>query len=242
MEYVGVEKFNALFSQEIFSVVGLSLQVACLATVLAMPLAVLLGYVLARKQFPGKAWVSALTHVPLVLPPVVTGYLLLLAFGPRTAMGGFLSDWLGLELGFRWTGAALAAAVMAFPLMVRPIRLAFETIDAAQLEVAKTLGASNWTVWRTVSLPLAMPGILAGLVLGFAKALGEFGATITFVSNIPDETRTIALAVYTFLQSPQGDQSAFVLIVIALCISFAAIYLSEKVAANLSEKRTRNHG
>lgn len=226
-----------MFSQEIFSVVILSLKVAFLATLLAVPVAILVGYVLARKEFPGKALVSAMTHIPLVLPPVVTGYLLLLVFGPRAPLGEFLSLWFGLELGFRWTGAALAAAVMAFPLMVRPIRIAFEVIDPAEIEVAKTLGASNWTVWRTISLPLALPGVIAGTVLGFAKALGEFGATITFVSNIPDETRTIALAVYTFLQSPQGDQSALVLIGIALFISFAAILVSEKVASNIANKR-----
>ena len=172
------------------------------------------------------------------MPPVITGYLLLLAFSPKGLIGAPLNAILGFTFAFNWTGAALAAGVMAFPLMMRPIRLAFELQDVELLESAKTLGANRWCTFLSVSLPLAFPGIIAGAVLGFAKALGEFGATITFVSNIPGETQTLALAIYSFLQSPSGDEAAITLVIIGIAISFLAILASEVLASRMTREKT----
>ena len=207
--------------------IELSLRIAFVATLGSLPVAVLVAWLLARKRFPGRLALDALVHLPLVLPPVVTGFALLLLLGRRGPVGAFLHDWFGITLAFQWTGAAVAGAVMSFPLMVRPIRLAFETIDPKLERAAGSLGASP--AWRFVliALPLALPGILVGVVLGFAKALGEFGATITFVSNIPGETRTIAAAIWTHVQSPDGDAPALKLAVVSAIIAMGALALSE---------------
>src|SRR5256886_6146888 len=182
---------------------------------------------LARKDFWGKALVDGLVHLPLVLPPVVTGYLLLIWFGRRGPIGAFLADFFGIVFSFRWTGAALACGIMGFPLLVRPIRLAIEAIDRRLEDAAATLGADRIWVFLTVTLPLALPGLIAGFVLCFAKALGEFGATITFVANIPGETQTISAAIYTFTQSPGGDAAASRLVLVAIAIALAALVVSE---------------
>ena len=213
--------------------IRLSLQVSFFATILSLPLGVLVAYALARWEFRGKQLINALVHLPLVLPPVVTGYVLLLTFGTQGAIGRWLAD-VGIVLAFRWTGAVLAAAIMAFPLMVRAIRLSIEAVDAKLEDAAATLGASPWVVFRRVTLPLIMPGVLAGSVLAFAKALGEFGATITFVANIPGQTQTIPSAIYTFLQAPDGERAAIVLVVISLVIALAAILFSESVARRVA--------
>ncbi|MGR3503307.1 molybdate ABC transporter permease subunit [Pseudaestuariivita sp.] len=206
--------------------VRLSLKVAFWATLLTLPVGVWLGWLLARGQFRGHAMLSAAVHIPLVLPPVVTGYLLLLTFSPAAPLGALLET-LGLPLAFRWTGAVLAASVMSLPLMVRPIRLAFEAVDPRLEEAAATLGASRLRVFLTVTLPLARTGLVAGAVMAFAKALGEFGATITFVANIPGETRTVPSAIYAFLQVPGGDAAALRLVVVALILSLGAVVASE---------------
>lgn len=219
-------------------IVFLSLKVAMLAMVLVLPLALLTGYFLSRSDFAGKAIVSALVHLPLVLPPVVTGYGLLLLFGKRGWIGQYL-DAFGWGVTFSWVGAAIAAAVMAFPLVVRPVRLAFEQIEPGYEDIAATLGASGWRRFYTILLPLSWPGILAGLVLGFAKALGEFGATITFVSNIPGETQTLSLAVYTLLQSPLGDRQALMLIGVSVTLSVLAVLASEFMLASMTKRREK---
>ena len=188
-----------------WTAVLLSIRVATVATLVATPLGIALAFLLARRDFWGKSLLDALVHLPLVLPPVVTGYLLLLAFGRRGLFGAFLADHLGIVFAFRWTGAALACGVMSFPLLVRPIRLSIEAVDRKLEQAAETLGATPWRVFFTVTLPLALPGVLAGMVLGFAKAIGEFGATITFVSNVPGQTQTLPLAIYSALQQPNGD-------------------------------------
>jgi len=205
----------------------LSLKVAAVATVASLPFAIAVALVLARSNFRGKALLDSLVHLPLVLPPVVTGYALLVLFGRRGPIGAFLEQWFGIVLSFRWTGAALAAAIMGFPLMVRAIRLGFEAIDPRLEAAAGTLGASPLWVFITVTLPLALPGIIAGAVLCFAKALGEFGATITFVSNIPGETQTIPSAIYSFTQTPDGDGAALRLSIVAVIIAFGALLISE---------------
>ena len=215
---------------EEWDAVRLSLRVAIVATLVTLPIAYALAHALARGRFRGRAALNIAVHLPLVLPPVVTGYLLLLAFGPTAPMGRALEA-VGLPLAFRWTGAALAAGIMALPLMVRAIRLALETVDARLEAAAATLGASPARIFATVTLPLAAPGVLAGAVLGFAKAIGEFGATITFVSNIPGETRTLPTAIYTFLQVPGGDASALRLTAVAVAIAALALVLSEVWAA-----------
>ncbi|MDI3470086.1 MAG: Molybdenum ABC transporter permease protein ModB [Pseudolabrys sp.] len=207
--------------------VQLSLRVALVATAVSLPLGIAAGWLLARKDFPGKALFNAVIYLPLVLPPVVTGYLLLLTFGKRGLIGGWLADHLGVVFAFRWTGAALACGVMAFPLMVGAIRLSIESVDRRLEDAASTLGASPAWRFATVTLPLALPGVIAGAVLAFARALGEFGATITFVSNIPGETQTISAAIYTLTQVPGGDWQALHLVVIAVLISLAALIVSE---------------
>jgi molybdate transport system permease protein len=205
----------------------LSLRVATVATLVATPIAVAVAWLLARREFWGKALLDAAIHLPLVLPPVVTGYLLLLTFGRRGAVGAWLAEHLGLVFAFRWTGAALACGIMSFPLLVRPIRLSIEAVDRRLEQAAATLGAAPWQVFLTVTLPLALSGVLAGMVLGFAKALGEFGATITFVSNIPGETQTISSAIYALIQTPDGDAAAMRLVVISVLLAMAALIASE---------------
>lgn len=214
----------------------LTLRVAAVALVVSLPVAVLVAYVLARYRFPGHGLVNALVHLPLVLPPVVTGYVLLMMFGRKGPVGAFLNDTFGISFAFSWTGAALAAGVMAFPLIVRPIRLSFEAVDPKLEEAANSLGAHRLVTFFTVTLPLALPGILGGAILGFAKAMGEFGATITFVSNIPGETRTLALALYTATQTPSGDLAAFRLTLIAAFVAFAALIASELLARHLRSR------
>lgn len=213
--------------------VFLSLQVSAVATICALPLAIWVAHVLARKQFRGHGLLNGLVHLPLVLPPVVTGYLLLIVFGKQGAVGGFLYDWFGITLAFRWTGAALAAAIMGFPLMVRAIRLGFEAVDAGLEDAARTLGASRARVFGTVTLPLVMPAILAGAVLGFAKALGEFGATITFVAAIPGQTQTIPSAIYGLLQVPNQESDVIVLVSISVALAMGALVASEWLARRM---------
>jgi len=207
--------------------INLSLRVAAIATLCTLPLAIATAHLLARGRFVGRTLLDGLVHLPLVVPPVVTGYVLLMLFGRRGPIGAFLEQTFGVVLAFRWTGAALACAVMGFPLMVRAIRLAIESIDARLEHAASTLGASPLWVFATITLPLAIPGIIAGAVLCFAKALGEFGATITFVSNIPGETQTIPSAIYAYTQTPGGDLGAFRLSLISIAISLAALVASE---------------
>ncbi|MDJ1009731.1 MAG: molybdate ABC transporter permease subunit [Paracoccaceae bacterium] len=223
------------FGPEEWQAVRLSLRVALVATLATLPVAYGLAHLLARRDFVGKSALNIAVHLPLVLPPVVTGYGLLLLFGPTAPLGRALEA-IGLPLAFRWTGAALAAGIMALPLMVRAMRLAIETVDARLEAAAATLGAPPARVFVTITLPLAAPGVLAGAVLGFAKAIGEFGATITFVSNIPGETRTLPSAVYTFLQVPGGDASALRLAAVAVAIAALALVLSEVWAARALRK------
>jgi molybdate transport system permease protein len=207
--------------------VELSLRIAIVATVVALPFGIAIGWVLARKEFWGKTLLDGIVYLPLVLPPVVTGYLLLISFGRRGPIGAFLADYLGIVFSFRWTGAALSCGIMGFPLMVRPIRLALEAIDRRLEDAGATLGASPLRVFLTITFPLALPGIIAGAVLCFARALGEFGATITFVSNIPGETQTISAAIYSLLQVPDGEAAAGRLVIIAVVIALAALIASE---------------
>jgi len=205
----------------------LTLKVATVATLLALPPAVLTAWLLARTRFRGRLLLDGLVHLPLVLPPVVTGYALLMLFGREGWIGRWLDESLGIVLSFRWTGAALAAAVMGFPLMVRAIRQAIEAVDRRLEHAAGVLGAPPLAVFASVTLPLALPGVLAGMVLCFAKALGEFGATITFVSAIPGETQTLAAAIYAFTQTPDGDESAMALTLVAVVLSLLALLASE---------------
>jgi len=217
-------------SPEEWTAVRLSLIVATTAMLASLPLGLAVGLLLARGRFWGKSLLDAIVHMPLILPPVVTGYLLLVGFGRRGPIGQFLYDWFGIVLSFRWTGAALACAVMGFPLMVRAIRLSIEAVDRKLESAAGTLGASPIWVFLVVTLPLCLPGIIAGMILCFAKAMGEFGATITFVSNIPGETQTLPSAIYTFTQVPGGDAGALRLTLISIAISVAALFLSELMA------------
>ncbi len=214
----------------------LSLKVASWATACSLPLGIATAWVLARCRFPGMLLLNSLVHLPLVMPPVVTGYLLLLSFGRRGPIGAFLDEHFGVVFSFRWTGAALACAIMGFPLMVRAIRLAIEAVDRRLEQAAGTLGASPLWVFATVTLPLSVPGIIAGSVLCFAKALGEFGATITFVSNIPGETQTIPSAIYAYTQTPTGDAAAMRLTLIAIAISLIALAASELLARRVGRR------
>jgi len=220
---------------EAWQAVRLSLKVSLWAVAASLPLGVFVAYALARWRFPGHGLLNGLVHLPLVLPPVVTGYLLLLTFGRRGTVGQWL-DQIGIVLAFRWTGAALAAAVMAFPLMVRAIRLAIEAVDPKLEQAASTLGAPRSWVFLTVTLPLILPGILAGAILAFAKAIGEFGATITFVSNIPGQTQTLPSAIYAFLQVPGGESAAARLVVVAIAIAMAALFLSEALSRLIARR------
>jgi len=215
--------------------VGLSLKVSIWATVVSLPFGVLVALALARGRFWGKDILNGLVHLPLILPPVVTGYLLLLTFGRRGFAGQALES-VGIVLSFRWTGAALACAIMAFPLMVRAIRLAIEAVDPRLEEAAGTLGASRVWTFLLVTLPLSLPGILAGAILGFAKAMGEFGATITFVSNIPGQTQTIPSAIYSFLQVPGGGTGAMRLTLISIAVAMTALIASEFVARRVARR------
>ena len=218
------------FTPEEWTAIALSVRVALAATAASLPIAILAGYALARWSFPGKALLNGLLHLPLVLPPVVTGYLLLLSFGRQGPIGAFLYDTFGISFSFRWTGAALACAVMSFPLMLRAIRLSFELIDRRLEAAAGTLGANPVWTFLVVTLPLALPGILVGAILCFAKALGEFGATITFVSNIPGETQTIPSAIYSYTQVPGGEAGALRLAAVSLAIALVALIASEALS------------
>jgi molybdate transport system permease protein len=213
-----------------WEVVSLSLRVGLAAMVATLPVAFALAWVLARGRFPGKVLLDALVHLPLVLPPVVTGWLLLMAFGPEGPIGGPLEAWFGASVLFRWTGAAIAAGVMALPLMVRAMRLSIEAVDARLESAARTLGAGPWRVFWSVTLPLSVPGVLAGMVLGFARSIGEFGATITFVSNVPGETRTLPLAIYSALQRPGGEGEVLRLALLSVALSLGALVASEVLA------------
>jgi molybdate transport system permease protein len=210
-----------------WEIIQLSLKVAFWSVLCSLPVAIAIALLLARCDFPGKSVFDAVVHLPLVLPPVVIGYFLLLALGRHGPLGALLEEYLGIVVAFRWSGAAVAAAVMGFPLMVRAIRLSVESIDSGLEAAARTLGATRWRVLFTVTLPLALPGILTGALLSFARGLGEFGATITFVSNIPGETRTLPLAIYTQTQVPGGDSAAMRLSIIAIVLSLVALMVSE---------------
>lgn len=219
-----------MLSAEEWSIVLLSLKVGGVAVLAVLPLAFALAWLLARVRFPGKLLLDALVHLPLVVPPVVTGWMLLLAFAPAGPIGSLIERWFGATVLFRWSGAAIASAVMALPLMVRAIRLSLETVDRRLEQAARSLGAGPWRTFATVTLPLALPGVLAGLVLGFARALGEFGATITFVSNVPGETETLPLAIYSALQVPGGEGQVLRLSALSIGIAFVALLGSELVA------------
>ncbi len=223
-------------SPEEWTAVRLSLVVATTAMLASLPFGIAVAWLLARREFWGKSILDALVHLPLILPPVVTGYLLLVWFGRRGPAGQFLYEYFGIVLSFRWTGAVLACAVMGFPLMVRAIRLSIEAVDRKLEDAAGTLGANPAWVFATVTLPLCLPGILAGMILCFAKAMGEFGATITFVSNIPGETQTLPSAIYTFTQVPGGDAGAMRLTLISIGLSVAALFASEALARAVNRR------
>ncbi|WP_298837136.1 molybdate ABC transporter permease subunit [uncultured Roseobacter sp.] len=226
MEWLSAQEWQA---------VALSLRVAFWATLLSLPAGVWVAFILARRDFPGKQLLNGLVMLPLILPPVVTGYLLLLTFGPQGPAGSALAK-AGISFAFNWAGAALAAAVMAFPLMVRAIRLSLEAVDPKLEEAAGTLGASRVWVFLTVTLPLILPGVLAGAILAFAKAMGEFGATITFVSNIPGQTQTVPSAIYAFLQVPGGENQALRLVLISVAVAMGALLISEILARRIARR------
>lgn len=214
-------------TDELQTIVRLSLLIGGVATIGTLPIAFALAWLLARGRFPGKILLDGLVHLPLVVPPVVTGWLLLLAFAPSGPLGILLERWFGASVLFRWTGAAIAAAIMALPLMVRAIRLSIESVDQRLEQAARTLGAGPWRTFATITLPLALPGVLAAAMLGFARSLGEFGATITFVSNVPGETQTLPLAIYAALQRPGGEAMVWRLAAISIALSLAALIVSE---------------
>ena len=226
-------------SPQDWTAVALSLRVAAVSTVVALPFGIIVAMLLARGSFWGKSVLDAVVHLPLVLPPVVTGFLLLISLGRKAPLGAFFADHFGIVFSFRWTGAAVACGVMAFPLLVRSIRLSIEAIDRRLEDAASTLGANRAWTFTTVTLPLALPGIIAGMMLAFARALGEFGATITFVSNIPGETQTISAAIYSLIQVPGGDADALKLVVISIVICVAALLASEWLAKRAT---ARLHG
>ncbi len=212
---------------DVWDIVALSLKVSIVAVLLTMPLAFLLAWLLARGRFAGRILLDGIVHLPPVPPPVVIGWLLLLAFGNNGPVGRWLSDWFGVSVMFRWTGAAIAAAVMALPLMVRAMRLSIEAVDRRLEGAARTLGASPFHVFRSITLPLSLPGVFSAAVLGFARSIGEFGATITFVSNIPGETRTLPIAIYSALQTPGGEATVTRLALISVALSLGALIASE---------------
>ena len=214
----------------------LSLRVAFWSVTCSLPFGVLVAWVLARRSFPGKILLDGLVHLPLVVPPVVVGFILLVLFGRRGPIGGWLYDTLGITIIFTWQGAALAAAVVGFPLMVRAMRLSLEAVDRRLEAAARTLGAKPFDVFMTITLPLMAPGILAGAILAFARGLGEFGATITFVSNIPGQTRTIPMAIYTYTQVPEGDLAAFRLSIVSVLLALVALVASEILARRVSTR------
>ncbi len=216
--------------------IALSLQVSFVAVVASLPLGILVAWVLARFNFPGRTILDAIVHLPLILPPVVVGYILLITFGRRGVLGSFLNDTLGISIAFSWQGAAVAGAVMAFPLMVRAIRLSMESIEPGLEQAARTLGAGPLHVFLTVTLPLTAPGLLTGCLLAFARSLGEFGATVAFVSNIPGETQTMPLALYALINTPGGESGAFRLVIAAVALSFIALLASEFLARRLSRR------
>lgn len=227
---------TAWLSPEEWTAVALSLRVSLVATLISLPFGVAIALALARGRFAGKQLLNGIVHLPLILPPVVTGYLLLIVFGRRGSVGSVLDAWFGIVLAFRWTGAAVAAGVMAFPLMVRAIRLAIEAVDPKLEQAAATLGANRLWTFLFVTLPLILPGIVAGAILAFAKAMGEFGATITFVSNIPGQTQTLPSAIYAFLQVPGGDGPAFRLVLISVFVAVGALLVSEVVATRVARR------
>ncbi len=229
-----------ILSADEWGIVALSLRVSLVAVGLMLPVAFTFAWLLARSRFPGKLLVDALIHLPLVVPPVVTGWLLLLLFGANGPLGRLFEQMLGVSFMFRWTGAALASAIMAMPLMVRAMRLSIEGIDHRLEQAAQTLGAGRWRVFLTISLPLSLPGIVAGLVLGFARSIGEFGATITFVSDVPGETRTLPIAIYSALQMPGAESAVTRLAIISILLSLGALVASEALARRASGGRT-NH-
>lgn len=231
----GVFEYIQLTSAEI-SAINLSLKVAFFSVLFSLPIAIFMAWLLARKSFWGKSLLNGIIHLPLVLPPVVMGYLLLVLMGRNGLIGSYLLKWFGFSFGFSWYGAALASAIVSFPLVVRSIRLAFENIDFKLEQAARTLGASATRTLFTITLPLALPGILSGVVLGFARSLGEFGATITFVSNIQDVTRTIPLAMYSFIETPGAEISAMRLCIIAIIISLISLLISEWLARKTQQK------
>jgi molybdate transport system permease protein len=214
----------------------LSLRVSLVAVVVSLPFGIAVAWLLARRHFPGRGLVDGIVHLPLVIPPVVVGYLLLVVLGRKGAVGAWLYDALGITLAFDWKGAAVAAAVMAFPLMVRAIRLSLEQVDRGLEAAARTLGAGPFDVFLTVTLPLALPGVVTGMILAFARALGEFGATITFVSAIPGQTRTIPIALYGLIETPGGEAPAARLVVIAIAIALAAVLASELIARRVARR------
>jgi len=222
-------------SPEELQIIGLSMKVAVTATLFSLPPGIAIAYLLSRYSFPGKALLSGLTHLPLILPPVVTGYALLMLFGRSGPLGKLLEP-MGIVFAFDWTGAALAAAVMGFPLLVRAVRLSFDMVDPRIEQAAETLGARPVVRFLSITLPLSLPGVAAGAVLGFAKALGEFGATITFVASIPGETRTLPLAIYSLLQAPDGEAALLRLVLISVGVSIGALVLSEWGARSVARR------
>jgi len=232
---MGAEFWTTPLSEQEWSAISLSLKVSLWAIVAGLPVAVFFAWLLAYKEFWGKSLVNGIVHLPLVLPPVVCGYLLLITMGNNGIIGKFLNETFGINFVFSWRGAALAAAVMAFPLMVRAIRLSFESVDRKLAAAASTLGASPFRTFVTITLPLISPGIIAGLILAYARSLGEFGATITFVSNIPGETRTLPIAIYTYTQMPNGDLPAARLVIVAVILAMVALVGSEMLTRRLSK-------
>lgn len=228
-----------LLTPEELEALGLSLKVALTATAIGLPLALAAAFLLARRDFPGKALIDGLIHAPLVLPPVVVGYALLVVFAPASAFGGWLQDTLGLTIAFTWQGAALAALIMAFPLMVRAIRLTLEAQDPQLEAAARTLGAGPWRAFLTITLPLSAPGLITGGLLGFARALGEFGATITFVASIPGLTRTLPLALFNAIEQPGAETSALRLMGLSLVLALGALILSEWLARRMRKRLER---
>ncbi|AMK20120.1 molybdate ABC transporter inner membrane subunit [Sphingobium sp. MI1205] len=227
-----------MLSADEWDIVRLSLKVSLAAVLMTLPFAFALGWLLARGRFPGKLLLDAAVHLPLVLPPVVIGWMLLLAFGPAGPVGGVLERWLGLTVMFRWTGAAIAAGIMALPLMVRAIRLSIEAVDHRIEDAARTLGASPSYCFWTILLPLSLPGVATAFILGFARSIGEFGATITFVSNIPGETRTLSIAIYSALQIPGADAAVWRLALISIGLSLGALLISEALSRRLRSGRS----
>jgi molybdate transport system permease protein len=225
----------ALSAQE-WTAVRLSIWVSTWATIASLPLGIAVAWLLARRQFWGKAVLNGVVHLPLILPPVVTGYLLLITFGRKGPVGSFLDSCCGIVFSFRWTGAALACGIMAFPLLVRAIRLSIEAVDRRLEAAAGTLGASPAWVFTTITLPLILPGVIAGMILSFAKAMGEFGATITFVSNIPGQTQTLPSAIYTFTQVPGGDLGALRLTLVSIAVAMTALVASEIFARQVARR------